>query len=70
VQQQRGTKLSLHVAAANDFADISIRRAVNELGDSESLRLSKTPTTTHALRCFSGLPLFMVNSIGLLGFGT
>jgi hypothetical protein len=34
--------------------------------DSDSLRLSKTPTTTHALRCFSGLPLFMVNSIGLL----
>jgi hypothetical protein len=28
--------------------------------------LSKTPTTTHALRCFSGLPLFMVNSIALL----
>jgi len=28
--------------------------------------LSNTPTTTHALRCFSGLPLFMVNSIGLL----
>ena len=32
------------------------------------MRLSKTPTTTQALRCFSGLPLFMVNSIGLLGF--
>ena len=31
--------------------------------DSASLRLSKTPTTTQALRCFSGLPLFMVNSI-------
>jgi hypothetical protein len=29
------------------------------------LRLSNTPTTTHALRCFSGLPLFMVNSIAL-----
>jgi hypothetical protein len=28
--------------------------------------LSNTPTTTHALRCFSGLPLFMVNSIALL----
>jgi hypothetical protein len=27
--------------------------------------LSNTPTTTHALRCFSGLPLFMVNSIAL-----
>src|SRR3982751_1335319 len=31
--------------------------------ESESFRLSKTPTTTQALRCFSGLPLFMVNSI-------
>src|SRR5450755_3873549 len=29
------------------------------------LRLSKTPTTTQALRCFSGLPLFMVNSIAV-----
>jgi len=37
VQQQRGTKLSLHVAAANDFADISIRRAVNELGGQRKL---------------------------------
>src|SRR4029078_1619130 len=33
--------------------------------DSDSLRLSNTPTTTQALRCFSGLPLFMVNSIAL-----
>ena len=33
--------------------------------DSDSLRLSKTPTTTQALRCFSGLPLFMVNSIAI-----
>jgi lipopolysaccharide export system permease protein len=32
--------------------------------DRLGLRLSKTPTTTQALRCFSGLPLFMVNSIG------
>src|SRR5262245_29919206 len=31
--------------------------------DSVSLRLSKTPTTTQAVLCFSGLPLFMVNSI-------
>jgi len=31
--------------------------------DRLGLRLSKTPTTTQALRCFSGLPLFMVNSI-------
>jgi hypothetical protein len=31
--------------------------------DSVSLRLSNTPTTTQAVRCFSGLPLFMVNSI-------
>ncbi|MEO8755545.1 MAG: hypothetical protein ABI624_23015, partial [Casimicrobiaceae bacterium] len=28
-------------------------------------RLSNTPTTTQALRCFSGLPLFMVNSIAI-----
>ena len=36
------------------------------LAESDSLRLSKTPTTTHALLCFSGLPLFMVNSIAAL----
>jgi hypothetical protein len=34
--------------------------------DSDSLRLSNTPTTTQALRCFSGLPLFMVNSMTIL----
>ena len=47
-------------------------RSINS-ADKDSLRLSKTPTTTQALRCFSGLPLFMVNSIAvpslqLLGF--
>src|SRR5450755_3901491 len=33
--------------------------------DRLGLRLSNTPTTTQALRCFSGLPLFMVNSIAV-----
>jgi hypothetical protein len=28
----------------------------------ESLRFSNTPTTTQAVRCFSGAPLFMLNS--------
>jgi hypothetical protein len=28
----------------------------------DSLRLSKTPTVTQAERCFSGAPLFMLNS--------
>src|SRR5574340_544811 len=28
----------------------------------DSLRLSNTPTTTQAVRCFSGAPLFMLNS--------
>src|SRR5688572_18438072 len=31
--------------------------------DAESLRPSNTPTTTQPERCFSGLPLFMLNSI-------
>ena len=31
--------------------------------EAESLRPSNTPTTTQPVRCFSGLPLFMLNSI-------
>jgi hypothetical protein len=38
------------------------RRVVESSAASVSLRGSKTPTTTQALRCFSGLPLFMLNS--------
>ncbi|MCL5060591.1 MAG: hypothetical protein M1449_08870 [Candidatus Thermoplasmatota archaeon] len=32
------------------------------MAGSDSLRLSNTPTTTQAVRCFSGAPLFMLNS--------
>src|SRR5258706_15927204 len=37
--------------------------------EAESLRPSKTPTTTQPVRCFSGLPLFMLNSIGFPRLG-
>jgi hypothetical protein len=39
VQKQRRAEFSLHVAAADDFADISIRRAIDQLGRQRQLAI-------------------------------
>jgi hypothetical protein len=63
VEQQRLAKRALEVALAQDLGHVAFRGGIDGLAGAESLRPSNTPTTTQPARCFSGLPLFMLNSI-------
>ncbi|MGU0055670.1 hypothetical protein ACVXG7_05085 [Enterobacter hormaechei] len=57
VQQQGLPWFAFQFATAQQGADIAVADFIELLGDGESRRGSKTPTTMQALRCFSGLPL-------------
>ena len=58
--------LALHVTTANDVGDVAASSVVEKFSGRLSLRGSKTPTTTQALRCFSGLPLYAKFHLPLL----
>jgi hypothetical protein len=66
-QQQRRPRLAGHVTALQGLRQVTASVAWSRrLAAALSLRFSKTPTTTQALRCFSGLLRFMLNSTAKL----
>jgi len=49
---------------AGVFSGRKLSPAAAKIDSGESLRPEKTPATTHPVRCFAGVPLRVLNSIG------
>jgi hypothetical protein len=63
VQQQRLARFSFQFAAAQQGADVAVADFIELFGNRRQAARFEDPTTMQALRCFSGLPLFTLNSM-------
>jgi hypothetical protein len=63
MQQQHLARFPFQVATAQQRAEVAVADLVQLFGNRREAAGLKTPTTTQALRCFSGLPLFTLNSM-------